>query len=837
MRKLTKTIALVSLMAPASVLSLGIGDIKLHSALNQNLNAEIALQVSANENPFDIKVKLAPPDKFDEAGVPWSYFLSKIKFDLVTRPDGSAFIKVTSNEALREPFLDFLLEVTWPKGNLYREFTVLVDPPATYQQPVIPVPTTGVTEAARDYARVVEKPVASVTAGTRQVVSEYGPVSRRDTLWTIAEKVNPYRDVSVEQVMIALYEANPKAFFKDNVNALKAGVKLKVPEKDVILKLSRKQALAEFSRQTQVWNGQLSAKAEPETAEKEEIIESQLKLLPPTQSEVAEDESVVAGEQESTAPDSASPESESGVVEEGVQPANADMQARLAKLEEQLTTMQQMLALKDEQLAALQHKQQGAEVKLPSPPAGTTASQTPSVAEPQTTVRAEPETDSDSGWYYWFVSLLGLGALGGIGWLWWRKRQIEHEAETDSMFAASSEISLPSSPIQSNVPAVEENAAYDVGTVGESSFLSEFTPSDFDAFDSDQHEVDPISEADVYLAYGRYQQAEELIRHAIDESPEKDDYKLKLLEIFYANENKESFEQYAEELLQAGKKDDAAFWEKVVEMGSEISPGAALFSMESGAQSADDNRSESSPNKASTMPSGDEDSDDDDLNFDLSLFEEPELDQSEAKKPQQPLDNSLDFDLSSFGSDHDDAASGETNKTEDSIKHGNDIEFDLTASDQANVPEQQKPGSEEHSEEDIESFDFDFSMPESDESDLSLNKVTPSDDFNLSIENTDTESAHEDILKDAEPDFDFNFDLDVEESDSEKGKSGALSGGLNLGVSDLTDMDEFETKIDLARAYIDMGDSEAAKDIAEEVLEKGNVEQKEAAQAILDELR
>ena len=109
-------------MAPVSVLPLGVGDIKLHSALNQNLNAEIALVVSPNENPSDITVKLASPDKFDEAGLPWNYFLSKIKFDLVTRPNGKVVIKLTSNEALREPFLDFLLEVTWPKGNLYREF-------------------------------------------------------------------------------------------------------------------------------------------------------------------------------------------------------------------------------------------------------------------------------------------------------------------------------------------------------------------------------------------------------------------------------------------------------------------------------------------------------------------------------------------------------------------------------------------------------------------------------------------------------------------------------------------------------------------------------------------
>ncbi len=141
MRNLTRTLAVVSLLAPASAHPLGIGDIKLHSALNQNLNAEIPLVVSAGENAADIKVNLAPPDKFDEAGVPWSYFLSKIKFEPAVGPNGSVVIKLSSREALKEPVLDLLLEVSWPKGNLYREFTVLVDPPAAYSQATIPVST------------------------------------------------------------------------------------------------------------------------------------------------------------------------------------------------------------------------------------------------------------------------------------------------------------------------------------------------------------------------------------------------------------------------------------------------------------------------------------------------------------------------------------------------------------------------------------------------------------------------------------------------------------------------------------------------------------------------
>ena len=109
MGNLTKTLAVVSLLAPASGYSLGIGDIKLHSALNQNLDAEISLVVTAGEKASDIKVKIATPDKFDQAGVPWAAFLSKIKFEKIVGANGSVLIKLSSREAVKEPFLDFLL--------------------------------------------------------------------------------------------------------------------------------------------------------------------------------------------------------------------------------------------------------------------------------------------------------------------------------------------------------------------------------------------------------------------------------------------------------------------------------------------------------------------------------------------------------------------------------------------------------------------------------------------------------------------------------------------------------------------------------------------------------
>jgi len=849
-RKLTKSIALLSLMTPTSVLPLGVGDITLHSALNQSLDAEIALMLSPDENSADITVKLAPPDKFDEAGLPWSYFLSKIKFNLVTVSDKRAVIKLSSTEVLKEPFLDFLIEVSWPKGTLYREFTVLVDPPATYQQPVLPVPSDyGVTPAEQEYARVVERPVEPAPRREEERVPAsgvYGPVGRNETLSSIASKVRPSNDVSVEQTMIALFENNPSAFYKDNINALMAGVRLKVPEREVILKLSHRQAVAEYGRQNQVWRGQLAVATEAPVDE--EVIDSQLRLVAPAQEDVEESERVVSGERDDSLLQPVDP----GKVD-GDEPSrdDAELRARLEKLEEQLTVMQQMLAIKDEQLAALQHKEPSEKVvEMPpspvvTPPVKETAPPSRPVAKSPQAVAQEPVSELLDSFYYAIIALLGAGLLGGLGWLWLRKRQTEKETDTDSMFAASSQISLPSSDDELNLLATEDESAYDVGTVGESSFLSEFTSSDFDAFDSDQHEVDPISEADVYLTYGRYQQAEGLIRQAIAEHPENDDYKLKLLEIFYANENKDGFESYANELKQAGKNENIDFWAKVTEMASEISPGSVLFTDDIGTGDEDEDDSTINKDSKEVDPAHSTDiTEDNRFDFDL-----PEFDELESETEQSPLkdeelqaeksDNSLDFDLESFDFSvpEPEDRSSEASKqqtSEQNRQYDNQIEFDL--SPEAEAPAEKETdalGSEEFESFDFETFDADTEK-KTDAADSSA-----MDEFDITFD--ENETMAEDVSGVTEEEkgdisFDFNFDFDLD-STPKKGNDDSFPDDLDLGVSDLTDMDEFETKIDLARAYIDMGDSDAAKDIAQEVLVKGSSEQKKIAQSILDELK
>jgi pilus assembly protein FimV len=1001
---LTKALAVVSLLAPVSAQPLGIGEIELHSALNQKLNAEIRLSVAPGENPADVTVKLAPPEKFDQAGVVWNYFLSKIKLEPVVQANGSIIVKVSSREALTEPFLDFLLEVTWPQGSMMREFTLLIDPPTAYNQPVTPVAETSGYSA--EPIEPLERPVRKTRTAPKRAVraapadditpqtptsGEFGPIQKSDTLWSIATQVGQEKNIPTQKMLTALYRANPDAFNNGNINSLKEGATLKIPEPDAIMNPAQRQAQNERKA--------TSKQVKPETAQAE-TTKKALELVAPTEAKAAGTGSTKT---EQAAAAAANPALNS-TADQASDGKDLELQARIEKLEQQLGMMQQLLALKDQQLATLQNNKpaqaepspQPAQptpqppVVSPEPPTpAVTPTPQPPVSEPAVVapptpkpivppapkvtppppppVVAEDEDLFGSDAYYWVAGTLGTGIFGLLGWLLWRKRKIDERTNTESMFASASQIRLPDSESSLSVPIMDISSTdeYDVGTVGESSFISDFTPSDFDAFDTDQNEVDPISEADVYLAYGRYQQAEELIRHAISEQPNRDECKLKLLEIYYASENKDSFASYAQELADAGKQADKPFWKKVTDMAKEIVPDLALFGGSFAATTAPASKSDTSVGVAASTAA---DTEIIDLDKSFAMLDD-DLSDLDIDKDLALEDNGLDFDLGSFGG---------SIKPSDQNKQVNanieSIDFDQpSASKSAADTTETTESIAVSGNDDIESFDFDFALDtdsekaEADSAALELESLDfanfagiaadtesgPADsaealetkspsaldalesfDFNFDIDNaapvatadktnatatkaeipqTDLESFDfsdfdgikktasdpKDISDEALPDvesFDFDFDsitstkapaeeslssepelnlesqlkletFDFSDFDNITPKSALSSdkasetppqsGGefdfnfdfdtpiisttdnneFELGVSDLTDMDEFETKIDLAKAYIDMGDTEAAKLIAEDVLSKGSKQQQQAAQALLDELK
>jgi pilus assembly protein FimV len=913
-RNLTKTLAVLSLLAPAGAHSLGVGDIKLHSALNQKLNAEIALTLATGENAADIRVKLAPIEKFDQSGIPWTPLLRKIKFEPVLKSNGSVVIKLTTNEVVTEPFVDFLIEVSSPEGSLYREFTVLVDPPSSYEQPLAPATALPAITAKQysvplqTYDRASGERVAAETTWGGESVK----VNRNNTLFGIAARVNTDANISTEQMAIALYEANPQAFYKNNINALSAGSTLKIPDKNTILRVSRKQAGAEFKRQNQAWQGRVAVSPEQRAPGDEE---AKLTLAAPAEEDVGERAEVTEAEKEGVKTGGEAAVSVPDLT--GQTQENRQLQERLRKLEQQMAEMQKIIALKDQQLAALQGGIPAPQPEAPQPEAVAPQPEAPApqpeavipqpeaptpqpeavapqpeapvpqpeavVPQPETpapeavtpqpeapapvaakkppTVKVPPKPPVEPEKPVLTYTILGLGGIGTLGlfaWLWLRKRRIEEEQGRESMFASSSQISLPSSDDELLVPNVIGNTpSYGASATGSSSFLDSFG-SEFTVFDTDQNEVDPISEADVYLAYGRYQQAEELMRNAIAEQPGRDECKLKLLEIFYTNNNKQAFEDYARELEHAGKKADTAFWARVTEMGGELIPDSPLFAdvklpgsdfFERPARKEEAVSHDVEP-VAETEKAGGKPAD-----FSTPDEEEkkaaPFLIESEASE----ADTTFDFDLSSFEAAPDEeVAAGQAaseflapaaevepvalEERQDMATFDFNLDFDATVTElPASVELDRKDGSVEE----FESFDF-FSAPSESSAgamDFQLEQEsvaetgrstmeTPLDELSMEADTVLGKTYEESGLS-ADSGFVRLEDMDDEPTEEFQGLD--FGEGFNL-----SDMDELETKIDLAKAYIDMGDTDAAREIAEDVLARGNAEQKREAQAIIDGL-
>lgn len=268
----TKTITIavitaISMLIPTSVYPLGIGNIRMHSKLNQKIKAEIDLLGSSNENISELSVRLAPAGKFSEAKIPWNASVKSIRFKPVKKSNGSIVVEVSSGEVFKELFLNFILEVVWNKGVLYREFTVLLDPPNDYNLPIsspaLPKHPILTTESSFskiwDNEKKPEKSQKTEKTTERKDQLLYGPVKPTDYIRKIAKSTR-YNDVSTEQMIIALFKANPDAFFTDNVNALVEKKMLKIPKKEKVLELSRKEATEQVNAYNQIWQDRLNTK-------------------------------------------------------------------------------------------------------------------------------------------------------------------------------------------------------------------------------------------------------------------------------------------------------------------------------------------------------------------------------------------------------------------------------------------------------------------------------------------------------------------------------------------------------------------------------------------------
>lgn len=924
-RRLARIAALTTFVIPSLSAAIGVGSLETESALNEPLEARIPLESADLEELETLSATLASPDAFDRAGLERPFMLSRIEFEVVTEDTRQPYVLIRTSDPVREPFLAFLVELNWAGGRLIREYTMLLDPPVHSPEQEA-APATADAPAPDEPAPDADAP-ATVSSGdpgdpegVREIdTAEEIEVQDNDTLWELADEVRPDDGVSVHQMMMALLEANPEAFTDGNVNNLRAGAILRVPEREAAQVLTAGEARQEFAAQVEAWQaGRAPEPAQPDPADEPEVAEEEappaddgrlevvaagetagddataslmdddLEASPETvarlQSELAamrEEEASLRSENEELRQQTAelmerveALERTLDVQVEGALPGMTDEPVEddipLADAPEEATDPDdQVAAVPDEELPALFDEDSALEqdlAALDETPAVEAAEPTDEPApadvaveddEPAPVAADEPAAPQAPWEDTRLMSMAGGGAaLIALLVLLMIRRRRNAAQDASDMVATSAGAGVAAADTE------EVGAQQDGETDGDGA--REIAGRDG---------VDPLEEIEAYLAYGRYDQAGDLLASAIGNEPERTDLRLKQLEVHALTHDRAAFEADAQDLYGVVDGADDPVWQQVKEMGREIAPENPLFAAAAGPSAAgsmgglDDAPEPAEPvQPAAEIPEP--------LEEPAPAADEPE---TEAPTPVAPATDADGTDEDDFG----------------------DLEFNLgdAEDDSRTEPPAEKAGEKAAApaEDDAFSLDFDlgdFQAPAdggkavaepAGESDQPAAEREGEDELSLNFEAWERPDGEQPKGGDAQPsealetggdddapsfnlhDLDIGDDPVAEEEGLRYDGSGAADddrgseelrapsdgesrdGGTAVGTAlagsdgdddddDLFDAgDENSTKLDLARAYLDMGDSEGARSLLDEVIAEGSHEQKQEARSLYEE--
>lgn len=641
-----------ALLSPVTLYALGLGEIRLNSALNQPFDAEIEVVSASNDELNSLKVALASEDLFRRYGLDRPNFLSNFSLRVESANAGRPVIKLRSPNAVTEPFLSLLVEVSWTGGRVLREYTVLLDPPVfapTSDQQQVLAPRGGVTPSSTPAGSIERAPTPTSAPAPAPAAPLPGPVARTavstdsytvkqaDTLSKIAAAINTHPELTSRQTMVALYRANPQAF-DGNMNVLRAGSVLRIPATADIQAISASEASAEISRQYGVWRASAPIATAAGGAASE-----RLRLVPPEQG---------------------------GAGGQGSARATAAANERVQALEAQLAEARRLLDLRNAELAQMQKRVtppgQAAPPTAPSAAAASSSVAAPvppepaaAPAEPVAPAPAEQQVAASSSsvaaapaepvpgpglferlsQYGLWLIIAGLVLIGGLIAYFRRRQQAEDDNSSATLTAGDFQTHLSRAPSRNRFtkepdadvdtdehqalqPGVMRPAAAVAEPIVQS--LSEDTLSSETAIHVDQQ--DALAEADFHMAYGLYDQAADIVKLAIERQPERRELKLKLAEIFFVWGNKDSFLDVAQQLHDSHSDAAPGEWDKILIMGKQICPDDPLFSGDiAGSRSAD--------NVDLNLEGGEH-------HVDIDLYDAPSADQPRS---------SLDFELGATG--------------------------------------------------------------------------------------------------------------------------------------------------------------------------------------------
>lgn len=928
---------------PLAGYPLGLGKLKVLSALNEPLSAEIEFTSIADAERKGLNATLASRAEFEAAGAQQLPFLSQIKFTVTKRPDGRYFLQLKTDQAVEEPFLHLLLQVEWPGGRLVREYTALIDPPqfvegkplgietpstaavkpapATPNESPAPAPATPASEMVATpeppsaVPEVVEPPVAppqpaaappvepladpkvdvavsseaqdsdapkvapldaapseqaapaSGAISSSAVPSGDHPVKPGDTLWAIAERARGDNQISVQQMAIAIYRQNRDAFYRNNINNLRAGKVLKMPEREAATAIAIADARREFKVQYDVWQEYKlkvasasrgltvpdSAPASAPAAAPDPAPAAAPAVTPPPPAAPAtrEARAVAPPEERSKQPEELLRIVRGALETQKISAANKGAQVESPKetekkersaLAERVTTFEESLESKQleqkelgEKLGTVRSQIKNetrllelenpnmAKVQAQAAPAAPASKPEPTPAPKEASaperaaapaapasepakvekpikkpVVVPPPVPAEKDLLTSLLddfrdgSLLpivggGLVLVGGAVLLLYMRRRRRSIAEFEESILASDAVTSDSN-------ATTDTTGQAV-TTGDTSFLSDFSQGGMGHVHTD--EVDPIAEAEVYLAYGRDETAEEILKEAIVKNPERQELKLKLLEIYHQRNDVGAFETLAEELYAALAGRGGKIWDKVEEMGRRLNPDNPMFRGGApAARRAGDQPVATAPVAAAAGAAVVAD----------SGFATQMVSMSPENAPTQVV-SGIDFDFEVNA-----AASG----------GAADLDFNTSsaASTPAHSPAAFAAAAGNHESDALE-------LGESANGNDSMMEFVDMDKKGIADVAVNLASPNE--TADAADDIKWESDTLVDTAADE------LSSAVT-GDGATQQWDETATKLDLAKAYIDMGDAEGARSILDEVLAEGNEDQKKQAAQLASQI-
>lgn len=827
--------AALALAAPLAAYAAGLGRLTVWSPLGQPLDAEIEIVSLQSGEEQGLSARIAPIEAFRQAGIEPSGALVGARLT-VERRDGRSVIRIRTAQPVSEPFLDLLVELQWTNGRLVREYTFLLDPPeykgpqtiaaapvtkpaAPEAQPLPPVEAKPETQPVA--AEPAKEPAVAAAAPAAPGAATY-EVQRGDTLAAIARQNLP-PGVSLNQMLIAIYRANQDAFIRENINLVRTGRILNIPDAESIGTITADEAsgLVQTHR-TEFDEYRTRLAAAPTRADEtpgQRAVAGQIEAKPEAPAPGEQQEQLrlsKADPQKPAAPGSRAASEDDAVARER---ALKEAQSRVADLEKNVADLQKLLELKNQQLAELEKRatakpapavpapapvKPGAEAVAPTAapeaatPAPEAARPAPATIPPKPAAvpeakkaepapkpkpKAAPPPPAPSLIDEFLdnpIALAGLALvillLVGYGYWSWRRKKATQTKFQDSVLGAAAGAAFGAAAGGAAVPAAAQPAA------------------------GVPEEVDPIAEADVYMAYGRDAQAEEILKEALQKDAHRVPVHTKLLEIYASRRDARAFEQTALKVksLTGGSGPE---WEKAATLGRSVDPQNGLYAGAPGAPAGAPTASVPAAAAAAAAPT---------LDFDLGGATTP-------------------------GTGSPDITLDEGNKTASAPS----VDFDLGAATTPAAGSDFSPGGtlimgEKKSESPVSGLDFD----------LDIGGDTKPGTPAAPAPSGPADSA-------GGLDFDLNLDLGGGEKPEAPEKPAAApmdlssisldlgSAGEPLGTtapSNDPKWQEVATKLDLAKAYEEMGDKDGARELLNEVMKDGDASQKGQAQQLLTKL-